>query len=182
MGAATVEETDQEREARLAAEQAEMDGDNGAELEQGGKIADGQTGAKQVDSAPEELLVAGTTQLELLPSLGGKKPTGSTVTLQGLGGIPVMQGQAFEKGQLVRFEGVALIEEVAQKDNVDRKAGVAVGCKQIHKAFTTDVRLFPASSPRLPDDADLAERVTTAVELLSGEKPDVETALEILRA
>lgn len=191
MGAATQErpdtETDEQRVERENREQAERLAaerqealDDGASFDDADRVADGQTGAKQVDAPPEELLVAGTTQLELIKGFGGKKATGSTISIQGVGGIPVMQGQAFEKGQYVRFEGVGLIESAEHKDKVDRKAGVAVDSKYAFKAFASDVRVFPASGPRLPDDANLGERVSTALELLRSEEPDVETIAQLL--
>ena len=180
MGAATQQrpvETDEERIERENREQAERLAATELEAAAG---KDGQAHAKQVDAPPEELLVAGTTQLELIKGFGGKKPTGSTITIQGVGSIPVMQGQGFEKGQYVRFEGVALIEEGRHKDKVDRKAGVAVDSKYAFYAHASDVRVMAGAGPRLPDDAGLAERVSTALELLRSGEPDVETIAQLL--
>jgi hypothetical protein len=181
MGTATAEPPTKSPE-ELEAEQAALDAEDGQARKNGDPPADGQATAKQVDAPPDELLVAGTTQLSLIPGLGGKKPTGSTITLQGLSSIPVMQGQAFEKGRYVRFEGVALIEEGRHKDKVDRKAGVATDSKLAYFAYAMDVRVFPGESPRLPEDAGQAERVAWAVELLSQREPDVARALELLKA
>lgn len=174
-----IERENREQADRLAAEKQEAL-DQGAEFDDADRIADGQTGARQVDAPPEEIVVAGTVPLEGLGGFGGKKATGAEITLQGVSGVPIMSGQGFEKGQYVRFEGVALVEEGREKDKVDRKAGVAVDCKIKFYAYATDVRVFGATGPRLPDDAGQAERVASALELLRQEEPDVETAIGLL--
>lgn len=180
MGAATVVETDEERAARLEAEQAELDAEREAQGVEPEPEKDGQARARRVESPPEELVVAGTVPLDGLGGFGGKKPTGAVITLQGLGSIPIMAGQGYEKGQYVRFEGMALVEEGRERDKVDRKAGVAVDCKMSFFAYATDVRVFGGEGPRLPDAAGLEERVTTALELLRSEEPDVETIAQLL--
>lgn len=89
--------------------------------------------------APDEIAVDGTTQLELF-NLGGKRPTSSKLRLAG-GAVDVVDGQAFNKGDVVRFEGTAVISAVAQQDKRDSSTGQVVSCAQTHVAHITDLRI-----------------------------------------
>lgn len=89
--------------------------------------------------APDEIAVDGTAQLELF-DLGGKRPTSSKLTLAG-GGVDVVDGQAFRKGDVVAFSGTAVISAVKQQDKRDKSTQQVVSCEQKHTALITDLRI-----------------------------------------
>jgi len=92
-----------------------------------------------VDAIPAEVVVDGTAQLELF-DLGGKRPTSSKLALAG-GGVDVLDGRAFHKGDVVRFSGTAVISAVSQQDKRDSSTGQVVSCEQKHTAYITDLRI-----------------------------------------
>lgn len=171
-------ETDEERTARELEEQQERLDAEDAQVAGDGEIKDGQTGATSVKAPPEDLQVAGLTQLSMF-DVGGKKALSSKVTIQGLSGLPVMGGKGFEKGTFIRGEFVARVEEVGLRDKMDRAANQAVDCIATAKAYATDVRIFGATAAALEDDAALAERVATAIQLLEADQ--VQDAINVLR-
>lgn len=85
----------------------------------------------------EEIRVDGTTQLAMF-DLGGKQATASTLTFTG-GTVRLVDGQAFAKGDVIRFEGTAVINEVGQKDDHDPKTGIVVAASQKHGARITSL-------------------------------------------
>lgn len=87
----------------------------------------------------EEIRVDGTTQLGMFDA-GGHKPDGSSLRLSG-GRIQLVDGKAFRKGDVIRFEGTAVMREVAQRDTPDPKTGVVVSTEQKHVAQITDLRV-----------------------------------------
>jgi hypothetical protein len=87
----------------------------------------------------EELRVDGTTQLGAFDA-GGKKPTSATISLSG-GAYELLDGKAYSKGDVVHFEGTAVVRSVAQVDKADPKTGIVVSCKQVHVARILDVRV-----------------------------------------
>jgi hypothetical protein len=87
----------------------------------------------------EEIRVDGTTQLGLFNS-GGKAPDSASLRLSG-GRILLLDGQAFRKGDTIRFSGTAVVREVAQRDKPDGKTGIVVSAEQKHVAQITDLRV-----------------------------------------
>jgi hypothetical protein len=90
----------------------------------------------------EELRVDGTAQLGMFDS-GGKKPTSASIRLSG-GKIELVDGKAFRKGDVIHFEGTAIVREVAQRDKPDPKTGIVVSAEQKHTAQITDIRIAGA--------------------------------------
>lgn len=119
----------------------------------------------EVRQPPENIEVAGSAQLGLF-NAGGKAPTCAKLTLAGLSGIDMLHGQAFEKGSFLRFEGVARVEDVAQRDKVDRKQNIAVDCVQKHWAYTTDVRVLGAVESPVLEESDASGALKRAVAAL----------------
>lgn len=101
--------------------------------------------AMPVDPLPDvdEIRVDGTAQLSMF-NLGGKLPTGSTLTLTG-GRVELVDGQAFNKGDRIRLTVEAVVNEVGQKDAHDPKTGQVVSCEQRHKARVVDMQLESAA-------------------------------------
>lgn len=97
------------------------------------------------DEAPplEELRVDGTTQLGMFDA-GGKRPQSASIRLSG-GKIELVDGKAFQKGDIIVLEVVAVVREVAQRDKPDPKTGIVVSCEQKHVAQITDVRVTETS-------------------------------------
>jgi hypothetical protein len=162
-----------------------MDPPATGDLEQEQDALDQEPAQKPVDQGPEEIRVSGTTQLSFFKT-GGKQPQSGKLTIQGVSGIPIMGGTGFKKGEFIHFEGVARVEEVGQKDKMDRKANQAVDCVQKHMAYATDVRLSPATSAHLPDEDDAAagetldELADVLGDLSKSAEDRVEAALAIL--
>lgn len=77
----------------------------------------------------QELTIEGDQQ-QMSLNVGGRKPTVSSLTLQG--GEVKMSGQ-FEKGTRVRFIVEGVIDEVATRDHRDRKTGMVTAVKRSHK-------------------------------------------------
>ena len=91
----------------------------------------------------DEILVDGTTQLELF-KLGGKEPTGATIKFTG-GKVKLVSGNAFNKGDRIKFSGEAVVNFVGQKDAHDNATGVVVDCEQRHEARIVDLVVDSAS-------------------------------------
>lgn len=105
-----------------------------------GAAQDEQTGDPATNGkAPENIAIGGTVQLGLFKA-GGKDPTSATVTFIG-GRVDLEKGRAFQKGDVVRFEGTAVIVGVALRDKKDSKTQQVVACKQHHEASITDLQL-----------------------------------------
>jgi hypothetical protein len=85
----------------------------------------------------EEIRVDGTTQLGLI-DFGGKQPQSATITLRG-GAYELLEGRAFRKGDIVHFEGTAVVYDVGATDKTDGKTGIVVSAKQRHVARITDL-------------------------------------------
>lgn len=85
----------------------------------------------------DDLRVDGTAQLGLFHS-GGKKPTSASIRLSG-GKVGLLDGKAYQKGDVIHFEGTAVVDEVGQKDKADPKTGIVVSCEQKHVARITDL-------------------------------------------
>jgi hypothetical protein len=83
--------------------------------------------------------VDGTAQLGLF-NAGGKAPESASLRLSG-GRILLVDGQAFRKGETIRFSGTAVVREVAQRDKPDSKTGIVVSAEQKHVAQITDLRV-----------------------------------------
>lgn len=96
------------------------------------------------DAPLDELRVDGTTQLGLF-SAGGKKPTTASIRLSG-GKIGLVDGKAFSKGDVIHFEGTAVVREVAQRDKPDPKTGIVVSAEQKHVAQITDITVSGADA------------------------------------
>lgn len=90
----------------------------------------------------EEILLDGTTELTLF-DVGGKQPTRATIKFTG-GKVKLVHGQAFKKGDRIRFSGEAIVNVLAQKDEHDPKTGQVVDCEQRHEARIVDLRLDSA--------------------------------------
>lgn len=85
----------------------------------------------------EELRVDGTAQLSAF-DLGGKRASSSSLRLSG-GKILLVDGQAFRKGDVIHFEGTAVVRELGQRDKPDPKTGIVVAAEQKHVAQITDL-------------------------------------------
>lgn len=92
----------------------------------------------------EEIRVDGTTQLGLI-DFGGKRPQSATIRLTG-GEYELLDGRAFRKGDVIRFEGTAVVDFVGGKDKVDRKTGIPVTAVQKHTAYIADLRVTTAEN------------------------------------
>lgn len=103
---------------------------------------DGNGASAAPAAPPDEILVRGTTQLGLFEA-GGKKPVSSSLRLSG-GRVLLVDGQAYRKGDRIRFEGTAVVEEVAQRDKTDSKTQIVVACEQKHVARITDLVVHEA--------------------------------------
>lgn len=114
---------------------------------------------------PEDIVIQGSTQLGLFDA-GGKRPTGAKLTIAGLSGIELVHGQAFLKGEYVRFEGVARVEEVAQRDKVNRKENLTVDCVQKHWAFASDLRVLGLVDSGVLEESDAQGALKRAVAAL----------------
>lgn len=85
---------------------------------------------------PEEIIVSG---IEMpYADLGGKKPTGGTLSLSG-GKIMLEQGTAFSKGQTITGSFVAVVKDVGQVDTHDAATQQVVSSEQRHVARITDL-------------------------------------------
>jgi hypothetical protein len=91
----------------------------------------------------DELRVDGTVQLGLF-NAGGKKPTSATITLSG-GACELLDGKAYQKGDVIEFSGTAVVREVGQVDKADGKTGIVVSAKQKHVARITDLTVRGAA-------------------------------------
>lgn len=129
---------------RLDAEEAVASFDGGLEEQIPGQttIYGDEVVVEEPDLPVEELRVDGTAQLGLFDA-GGKRPTEAVIRLSG-GAFTVAEGRGFRKGDRIRFEGVAVVREVAQKDKPDRQTGIVTQCVQSHRAEITDLVVFPA--------------------------------------
>jgi hypothetical protein len=79
--------------------------------------------------APEKVVLGTSEQLSF--AIGGKKPTGSKLTLTG--GQLDVEGQ-YGKGERIRIVVEAEVQEVSFRDERDSKTGQVVGCARKHKA------------------------------------------------
>lgn len=89
------------------------------------------------DDAPEtpELLIDGTGQLSF--TVGGKRPSGSSIRI--VGGKVALEGQ-FAKGERIGLYVEVEVGEVSFVDERDAKTGQVVGCDRRHKARIAHVR------------------------------------------
>lgn len=88
--------------------------------------------------APEEIIVRGV-EMDYA-ELGGKKPTGASVTLTGAKAL-LEVGTALQKGTTIRFAGIAVVSEVKQKDKVDPETQQVTDAKQVHTARVLDFEI-----------------------------------------
>lgn len=96
--------------------------------------------ALQEAPAPvEELRVDGTTQLGLI-DFGGKQPQSATIALKG-GAIELVDGQCFQKGDSIFFEGAGVVNFVGARDKHDPQTGIVTTAKQVHDARITDLQI-----------------------------------------
>lgn len=95
------------------------------------------------DAPPVDELKVTATQLQF-PSMGGKKPTGSTFKLTG--GKVDLGTTCFKKGETVVLEVICVVNNVGQVDKHDVQTGIPVSCEQRHSARVVDIRVLPAPS------------------------------------
>jgi hypothetical protein len=128
--------------AAIDAEHERLQAEGGGEPIPGQQDFDG--GVTPADPVPplEELRVDGTAQLGMFDA-GGKKPTSATITLSG-GAYDLLDGKAYRKGDVVHFEGTAVVRSVGQVDKADPKTGIVVSCKQTHSARILDITVTGA--------------------------------------
>lgn len=126
------EETDADREA---IERANATPDTDAPLPGEGE------GEQPEDEA---VIVSGTDPQLTLAIGGGGKPQESTVTLAG--GEFKMRGQ-FKKGDRVTFVVEGTIDEVAIRDNRDRKLNVVTSTKRKHVLSVERIDTMPNGVP-----------------------------------
>ena len=93
---------------------------------------------------PDEIVVEGTSQLELF-EFGGKKATRATIKFTG-GKVKLVAGEAFRKGDRIRFSGEAIVNDVGQHDEHDAQTGQVVDCEQRHAARIVDLQVESASA------------------------------------
>jgi hypothetical protein len=55
--------------------------------------------------------------------------------------VLLTEGQAFSKGEVIRFSGTAVVREVGQRDKPDPKTGIVVSAEQKHVAEIVDLRI-----------------------------------------
>lgn len=91
------------------------------------------------ETYPEEIRVDGTTQLSAF-DMGGKRATEASMRLSG-GRVLLTNGQAFSKGEVIRFSGTAIVREVGQRDKADPQTGIVVSAEQKHTAEIVDLRI-----------------------------------------
>lgn len=120
-------------------------------------------GGEAPAAAPEEIILSGTSQLGLFDA-GGKQPTAATLSISGLSGMKLFNGQALKKGGHIRFEGVARVDDVGQKDKL--KHGVVVSCVQRHIAAVTDVRVLGEVDGPALEESDAPGALRRAVAAL----------------
>lgn len=120
---------------------AESDGASVAELNAGPAVGEMPPAADPDDFIePEEIIVAG---LDISPAaLGGKAPQSGVLTLTGAKAT-LAQGTFLKKGMKIGFSGVAVVNEVSQKDHHDPTTSQVTGAEQKHKArvLVLDVQL-----------------------------------------
>lgn len=92
------------------------------------------------DGATAEIRVQGPAQLEMF-KLGGTMPSSASLRFAGMK-VKLVDGKAFKKGETIRFEGTAVINEVAQKDAHDSETQEVVSAEQRHSARITDLRVI----------------------------------------
>jgi hypothetical protein len=87
-------------------------------------------------------------------SVGGKRPTGSSLTLQG--GKFQVAGQLSKGTTRMAVVGFR-VRNVGFDDKADSKTGQIVDCERQHKGRITDVQLVPAGyrAAIVPDDAEI---------------------------
>lgn len=83
--------------------------------------------------------VDGPAQLEMFV-LGGHRPESASLRFTGMK-VRLVDGKAFKKGQTIRFEGVAIVNEVAQKDAHDSETQEVVATEQRHSARIVELRV-----------------------------------------
>ncbi len=92
---------------------------------------------------PDEIIVDGTTQLAMF-DMGGKQASHATIKFTG-GKVKLVAGEAFRKGERIRFSGEAVVNVLVQKDEHDPKTGQVVDCEQRHEARIIDLQVESAS-------------------------------------
>jgi hypothetical protein len=93
---------------------------------------------------PDEIVVDGTSQLSMF-DLGGKQASRATIKFTG-GKVGLVAGEAYRKGDRIRFSGEAVVNSVGQKDEHDPKTSQVVDCEQRHEARIVDLQVESASS------------------------------------
>jgi hypothetical protein len=154
---ATITETDEERAARLEAEQFEQEDRTDPALDHDVELTSDETPygeqlaaararegldpvsalptAADDDAGAADLVVDGDGTPLLFSgfakAIGGKKPSGSTMRLTG-GAFELDGNAAYAKGSTQIFEVKAIVGEVAFRDKVDAKTSQAVDCARKH--------------------------------------------------
>lgn len=150
--------TEELKAQREAQDQAARDA--GADLPAGQPEGPGQS---QV--TPDGQLVIGGIGLTDLATFenGGKKATHGVLSVRGLTGLELPAGKGLSKGQFVRLELVAKVDEAGDKDKMDRKQDVLLDTLRKHSAYMVDCRLHgPVESGVLQEsdaEADLRRAV-----------------------
>lgn len=122
------ERREEEREARLKAEQDALDAE------------DGKTEAPADPPPAEEITLRGTEQLSFFQT-GGKRPTSSTLTLRAKT-IDVEKGTGFKKGDRVRCEVIFVVDKQTDADARDKATGMVVDATLKSSAFMEDVKIL----------------------------------------
>jgi hypothetical protein len=88
---------------------------------------------------PDELVVTGTGQLEMFQA-NGKRPSRATLSVS-IPKIALQHGTAFEKGETVVLQVVAVVTKEGAVDKLDKATGVALEAVAEFGAKVTDVRV-----------------------------------------
>jgi hypothetical protein len=109
-----------------------------------------------------ELDAGGQLSLEV----GGKRPTGGTVTLTG-GKFSLPKGQ-FVKGERIVVRVEAIVDKVAFKDQTDAKTRQIVGCERQHEARITGTALLNANEePAAAPEVDRSQALGRVIAVLN---------------
>lgn len=98
-------------------------------VEEPGEGNDDEAGEPEAETSDELTLFV--SDGKLTATIGGKKPTSSSIAI--VGGKVGLEGQ-FEKGEIVPLRIDVLVNDVGLKDSEDPKTGQIVATERRHKA------------------------------------------------
>lgn len=119
-----------------------LKGEAGPAVDPSDPAAEAAAAVRRDDEAdgltPEEIIVSG---IEMdLPLLGGKPPSGATLSLMGAT-AQLAEGTGLEKGMTVSGRFVAVVDGSGSKDKRDKETNQVTDCKVRFQASVTDLVL-----------------------------------------